>query len=80
MFETTNPINQNAIIETVIIANKLEIRQAIQTLFGVKVTGVWTSNHRGKEKRVGKSIGRKPHWKRAIVKLADGDKIEIFEG
>ena len=61
-------------------ANKLEIRQAIQTLFGVTVTGVWTSNHRGKEKRVGKSIGRKPHWKRAIVKLAAGDKIEIFEG
>src|SRR5215217_1930986 len=55
-------------------ANKLEIRQAIQTLFGVKVTGVWTSNHRGQEKRVGKSVGRKPHWKRAIVKLADGDK------
>jgi large subunit ribosomal protein L23 len=41
---------------------------------------VWTSNHRGKEKRMGKSVGRKPHWKRAIVKLADGDKIEIFEG
>ncbi len=61
-------------------ANKTEIRQAIQTLFGVKVTGVWTSNHRGKDKRVGQSVGRKPHWKRAIVKLADGDKIEIFEG
>jgi large subunit ribosomal protein L23 len=44
------------------------------------VTGVWTSNHRGKAKRMGKSVGRKPHWKRAIVKLADGDKIEIFEG
>ena len=61
-------------------ANKLEIRQAIQTLFGVRVTGVWTSNHRGKDKRMGKSVGRKPHWKRAIVKLAEGDKIEIFEG
>ena len=36
-------------------ANKLEIRQAIQTLFGVRVTGVWTSNHRGKSKRMGKS-------------------------
>ena len=61
-------------------SNKQEIRHAIQTLFGVKVTGVWTSNHRGKDKRMGKSVGRKPHWKRAIVKLADGDKIEIFEG
>jgi large subunit ribosomal protein L23 len=62
-------------------ANKQEIRQAVETLFGVKVAGVWTSNHRGKAKRVGQSLGRKPHWKRAIVKLADGDRIDqIFEG
>ena len=61
-------------------ANKLEIKQAIQQLFGVKVTGVWTSNHRGKDKRVGQNVGRKAHWKRAIVTLADGDRIEIFEG
>lgn len=61
-------------------ANKLEIRHAIEQLFGVRVTRVWTSNHRGKRKRVGASIGRTAHWKRAIVTLADGDKIEIFEG
>ena len=61
-------------------ANKLEIKQAIQQLFGVKVTGVWTSNQRGKDKRVGQNVGRKAHWKRAIVTLADGDRIEIFEG
>jgi large subunit ribosomal protein L23 len=61
-------------------ANKLEIKQAIQQLFGVKVTGVWTSNHRGKDKRVGQNVGRKAHWKRAIVTLAAGDRIEIFEG
>ena len=62
-------------------ANKTEIRNAIQQLFGVRVTGVWTSNHRGKDKRVGQSVGRKSHWKRAIVTLADGDKIDqIFEG
>ena len=61
-------------------SNKQEIRQAIQTLFGVKVTGVWTSNHRGKDKRVGQSVGRKADWKRAMVMLAEGDKIEIFEG
>jgi large subunit ribosomal protein L23 len=62
-------------------ANKTEIRSAIQQLFGVRVAGVWTSNHRGKDKRVGKSVGRKSHWKRAIVKLAEGDKIDqIFEG
>ena len=61
-------------------ANKQEIKQAIQQLFGVKVTGVWTSNHRGKDKRVGQNVGRKAHWKRAIVTLAAGDRIEIFEG
>jgi large subunit ribosomal protein L23 len=61
-------------------ANKLEIRQAIETLFGVRVTGVWTSNQRGKEKRVGRSAGRRPNWKKAIVKLREGDSIEIFEG
>ena len=61
-------------------ASKPEIRGAIEQLFGVKVTGVWTSNHRGKDKRVGQNVGRKAHWKRAIVTLADGDRIEIFEG
>ncbi len=61
-------------------ANKLEIRQAIETLFGVKVAGVWTMNARGKEKRVGKTTGRRPNWKKAIVKLREGDTIDnIFE-
>jgi large subunit ribosomal protein L23 len=61
-------------------ANKLEIKQAIEQLFGVKVTGVWTSNQRGKTRRVGKTSGRRPNWKKAIVKLREGDTIEIFEG
>jgi len=61
-------------------ATKPQIRAAIEELFGVKVTGVWTSNQRGKEKRVGKTIGRRPNWKKAIVKLREGDTIEIFEG
>ena len=61
-------------------ANKLEIKQAIEQLFGVKVTGVWTSNQRGKTRRVGKATGRRPNWKKAIVKLREGDTIEIFEG
>jgi len=47
----------------------------------VKVTGVWTSNQRGKVRRVGKSAGRRPNWKKAIVTLREGDTIEgIFEG
>jgi large subunit ribosomal protein L23 len=48
-------------------------------LFGVKVTDVWTSNHRGKERTVGRTKGRRPHWKKAIVKLRAGDTIDIFE-
>ena len=61
-------------------ATKPQIRSAIEQLFGVKVTDVWTSNQRGKERRVGKTIGRRPTWKKAIVKLREGDTIEIFEG
>lgn len=61
-------------------ATKTQIRSAVEQLFGVHVTGVWTSNQRGKEKRVGKTVGRRPSWKKAIVTLRAGDTIEIFEG
>ena len=61
-------------------ATKTTIRSAIEQLFGVKVTGVWTSSQRGKARRVGQQIGRRPHWKKAVVKLRDGDTIDIFEG
>ena len=61
-------------------ATKTSIREAVEKLFGVKVTGVWTSNQRGKQRRVGQQVGRRPHWKKAVVKLRDGDTIDIFEG
>ncbi len=61
-------------------ATKPAIRQAIESLFGVKVTGVWTSNQRGKERKVGKTAGRRHDWKKAIVTLRDGDSIDVFEG
>ena len=61
-------------------ASKPQIREAIESLFGVKVTGVWTSNVRGKEKRMGNNVGRRPAWKKAIVKLREGDSIAVFEG
>jgi large subunit ribosomal protein L23 len=61
-------------------ASKPQIRHAIEDLFGVKVTNVWTSNQRGKEKRMGRSVGRRPNWKKAIVTLREGDSIEVFEG
>ena len=59
-------------------ANKLAIKQAIEQLFGVKVTGVWTAQQRGKAKRMGRNVGRRNHWKKAIVKLREGDTIESF--
>jgi large subunit ribosomal protein L23 len=60
-------------------ASKGQIRQAVERLFAVKVRAVWTSNVRGKAKRVGKSVGTRPNWKKAIVTLKEGT-IEIFEG
>jgi large subunit ribosomal protein L23 len=60
-------------------ATKTQIKLAIEELFNVTVTGVWTSNHRGKDRRVGQVVGRRPHWKKAIVRLAQGDSIDIFE-
>jgi large subunit ribosomal protein L23 len=62
-------------------ANKTEIRQAVETIFGVKVEKVNTMNVDGKVKRQGKYVGRTSSWKKAIVKLAPGSKdIEFFEG
>ena len=62
-------------------ASKSQIRAAIEELFKVKVEGIWTSQQRGKEKRMGRTTGRRPAWKKAIVKLREGDTIEgIFEG
>jgi large subunit ribosomal protein L23 len=59
-------------------ASKPAIRQAVEQLWGVKVTGVWTSQQRGKTRRVGRSVGRRSNWKKAIVKLREGDSIETF--
>jgi len=61
-------------------ANKIEVKQAVETLFKTKVLDVKTMNMRGKRRRMGKSLGKKSDWKKAIVKLAPGENIEIFEG
>ncbi len=60
-------------------ANKTEIKQAIATIFDVKVVSVNTMNRKGKVKRTGYTLGKRKNTKRALVKLADGDKIDIFE-
>jgi len=61
-------------------SNKTEIKEAIQTIWGVRVTSVNTLRRQGKTKRRGYTTGRRPDQKRAIVTLAEGDSIEIFEG
>ena len=61
-------------------ANKIEIRNAVEEIFDVKVLNVNTMNMLGKKKRLGRSEGKRPDWKKAICKLAEGDRIEIFEG
>ena len=61
-------------------ANKVEIAKAIETFFNVKVRDVRTMQYRGKERRLGRYVGRRAGWKKAVVKLRDGDTIEIFEG
>lgn len=60
-------------------ANKTEIRQAIESIFDVTVVKVATQNRRGKRKRRGYVVGRRPDTKRAIVTLAEGDEIELFD-
>ncbi|MEN8237851.1 MAG: 50S ribosomal protein L23 [Actinomycetota bacterium] len=60
-------------------SNKTEIRQAIESIFDVRVVGVSTMNRQGKRKRTGATMGRRKHTKRALVTLADGDSIEVFE-
>ncbi|MEO5510480.1 MAG: 50S ribosomal protein L23 [Longimicrobiales bacterium] len=61
-------------------ANKLEIRAAVQTLFNVRVEAVRTANYQGKWRRVGRSLGRKATFKKAVVKIAEGDAIDVYEG
>ncbi|MBI3648415.1 MAG: 50S ribosomal protein L23 [Actinobacteria bacterium] len=60
-------------------ANKTEIKEAVQAIWDVHVTSVNTMNRRGKVKRRRFTKGKRPDEKRAIVTLADGDSIEIFE-
>lgn len=61
-------------------ANKIQVRKAVEELFTVKVVNVRTINVRGKAKRMGKFVGCRADWKKAIVTLEPGSKIEFFEG
>ena len=61
-------------------ANKVEIRHAVEKLWNVDVIDVRTAIVRGKEKRVGRFVGKRSNWKKAIVTIAAGQNIEFFEG
>jgi large subunit ribosomal protein L23 len=61
-------------------ATKAEIKQAVESIFDVSVTKVHTMNMRGKLRRRGMRFGYTADWKKAIVTLAEGDRIELFEG
>ena len=70
------------VFEVSVGANKIEIKRAVEEIFGVKVGKVTTLNMDGKKKRTGRyPEGRRPAWKKAVVKLTDDSKtIEFFEG
>ena len=61
-------------------ANKVQVKEAVEKIFKVKVQSVNVMNVSGKTRRMGKHSGRRPNWKKAIVTLKPGEKIEIIEG
>ncbi|MBL0690799.1 MAG: 50S ribosomal protein L23 [SAR324 cluster bacterium] len=61
-------------------ANKIEIKKAVEKIFKVKVEDVKTMLYQGKKKRRDQQVGRRAKWKKAILTLKKGDKIEYFEG
>ncbi|MAF32644.1 MAG: 50S ribosomal protein L23 [Desulfobacterales bacterium] len=61
-------------------SNRVEIKRSIEKIFNVKVIGLQTMQVKGKKKRRGRIIGRRRDWKKAIVTLAPGERIDFFEG
>ena len=59
-------------------ANKIEVKQAVEQMFKVKVEQVRMARYLGKVRRIGRSMGRRPDWKKAYVTLKEGDKIDFF--
>ncbi|MCC7363689.1 MAG: 50S ribosomal protein L23 [Dehalococcoidia bacterium] len=68
------------VFEVDVRANKNQIKEAVQVAFNVRVSDVNTMNMRGKPKRFGRRVVNRPDWKKAVVTLVPGDKIELFEG
>ena len=71
--------NDKYVFEVATEANKNEVKQAVEKFFGVKVVDVHTMNMKGKPKRLGRYMGRRKDWKKAIVTVQSGDKIDLFD-
>ena len=74
------PKGRKYVFEVAPDATKIDIRRAVEELFEVEVTSVRTMNCIGKMRRMGRTMGRRPHWKKAIVTLAEGAMIDMYEG
>ena len=73
-------MNNQIVLKVAKAANKVQIKEAVEKLLKKKVIDVKTINVRGKRRRMGRFQGKRPDWKKAIVRLAPGEKIEFFEG
>ena len=79
--KTSNAMQDNKYTFIVpLTANKVEIRQAVESIFKVKVLDVNTTRIMGKFKRMGRHQGKRPDYKKAIVRIEAGQRIEFFEG
>ena len=74
LLRTSNQV----VFEVARSANKVEIRDAVQKLFNVKVTSVNTLVMRGKDRRMGRGVAKLQNWKKAVVTLKEGDTIDFF--
>ena len=74
--ETENKV----VFKVATTANKIEIKKAVEDIFKVKVDRVSTMNYKGKTKRLGRFEGKRPDWKKAIVTLKKGEKLDVIEG
>lgn len=71
--------DNKVVFEVALGANKIQIREAVEALFNVKVVDVNTLVQRGKPKRLGRQNLKRPNWKKAVVTLREGDDIQFFD-
>jgi len=77
--ERAQALNNTYVFEVGYTVNKLQVKEAVEELFGVTVTGVRTVRMRGKIKRFGRFHGKRSNWKKAYVALAEGDSLDFFQ-